>query len=127
MAQLVQGSVPKQLSNRSTYHAPSSVQRGDIESGVPKRRTIGLGDAKRSTTRGRVIAVSRRSSSVPEQPKPRVRSQHRTIKNLCALARLGLMVVVVVHWALQVVGSCISYGMCARRVDCVAKRHLTGS
>eukprot|EP00953_Heterococcus_sp_UTEX-ZZ885_P002409 1811-Heterococcus_DN1.PRE.2 len=89
MAQLVQGSVPKQLSNRSTYHAPSSVQRGDIESGVPKRRTIGLGEAKRSTTRGRVIAVSRRSSSVPEQPKPRVRSQHRTIKNLCS-GKIGI-------------------------------------
>ena len=69
MEQAAKEGLPKQASSRSTYHAPSSVREADVEHGMPKRKTTSLADAKRSTTRGRVIAVSRRSSGVPEQPK----------------------------------------------------------
>jgi hypothetical protein len=41
----------------------------DVEAGTVKRRTIHLGEAQRHTTRGRVIAVSRRLSEAKSEAK----------------------------------------------------------
>ncbi|KAG5186318.1 hypothetical protein JKP88DRAFT_256400 [Tribonema minus] len=64
LAELPRGAAPRQPSARATHAGfTSSVKGGDIETG--KRRTITLAEATRYRTRGRIIAVSRRSTDLP--------------------------------------------------------------